>query len=177
MALHGIIVINKGTRMLYIQNIECMCKHKNSVTQNCSGVFLLLKMVILCHWQNQRLGLKISCGKDVHLFSDSLCNCYIKLECNSTKLLALFFQDINSLGMRLISHCFALFVVMQIVVQDVRSGDKMLPFCCDTCIKYSQSQNHYIWNDKNIYLCGDCNWFKWGFLKNWSFRSHDTWDI
>lgn len=40
--------------------------------------------------------------------------------------------------MRLISHCFALFVVMQIVVQDVQSRYKMLPFCFDPCTKYAQ---------------------------------------
>lgn len=96
--------------MLYIQKFGCTYKCKNIITQNCSDGFFLLKMVILCHWQNQRLCLKISCGEDVHLFSDSICKWHIKLECNSTKLLALFFQDFNSLGMRLISHCFALFV-------------------------------------------------------------------
>lgn len=98
--------------MLYIQKIECTYKHKNIVTQNCSDNFFLLKMVILCHWQNQRLGLKISCGEDVHLFNDSLCKWYIKLECNFTKLLALFCQDFNSLEMRLVCHCFALFGVV-----------------------------------------------------------------
>lgn len=58
--------------MFVIQETACACKHNDVVTQNCSfdGLFLL-KMIILCHWQNQRLGLMISCDVVVHLCSDS----------------------------------------------------------------------------------------------------------
>lgn len=126
-------------------------------------------MVVLCHWQNQRLGLEVSCGEDVHLPSDSLCKRDIKLECNTTKLLALFFQNFNSLGIRLISRCFALFVVKQIAVQDVQSGYKMLPFCLCT---------------KSELLCLNCQITylrgiiaKGGFPICCSFRSLGMWGI
>lgn len=97
--------------MLYIQK-TVLCIYIKTLSLKTADGFFLLKMVILGQWQNQRLGLKISCGEDVHLFSDYLCKLYIKLECNATKLIALFFQVFNSLRMGLISHCFALFVVM-----------------------------------------------------------------
>lgn len=74
--------------------------------------------------------------------------------------------------MRLISHCFVLFVK-----QDVQSGYKMLPFCFDTCTKYGQIITDLLHlNDENIYLCGDHNWSKWRLLKNCSFRSLVTWN-
>lgn len=74
--------------------------------------------------------------------------------------------------MRLISHCFVLFVK-----QNVQSGYKMLPFCFDTCTKYGQIITDLLHlNDENIYLCGDHNWSKWRLLKNCSFRSLVTWN-